>query len=144
MVKLMDIVHARGRISSGEPRDFKVSPLQDGYGKHAVAYVEDSDGQVSALLVGGAEYLMDPCVIDHSSDYTANPKQLSAAAERPRTRGNDKGRPASRKSIRIDTSRASLPYRDVRISLNLYQAQAAVPAYGMRKGMTCVGLQWWS
>jgi hypothetical protein len=54
MVKLVECVHADGRSYCGEPRDFNVSRLRDGYGKTAVTYFEGPGKQVSSLLLGSA------------------------------------------------------------------------------------------
>jgi predicted O-linked N-acetylglucosamine transferase (SPINDLY family) len=60
IIKLLSCVHARGRSHGGEPRDFNLSHLQDGHGKEAAAYVSLPDGEIFALLLGSAEFLLDP------------------------------------------------------------------------------------
>ena len=126
MVKLLGSVQARGRSHGGEPRDFKLSHLQDGYGKKAMTYVEHSDGQVYALLLGGAEGLMDPAVLHHHLSDCRHVAQNQSNAEtqrRQRTRGQNflavsRATPA-RTSARITGNNACISAAEIRSMLCL-------------------------
>jgi hypothetical protein len=151
MVELVDWVHERKRSYGGEPRELKVSLLQDGFGKTAVAYFERPDKQVLSLLLGGAEGLMDPSVVNHFPDCEQSGAKASnlaptARGRQPRQAVRTKGthcqqgghqskadlaslqgqqlRQAVRQSARGTSSNASLPYLEVKARLALPGAQA--------------------
>jgi hypothetical protein len=128
MVKLVERVHARGRSYGGEPRDFNVSRLRDGYGKTAVAYFEGPDKQVSSLLLGSAGGLMDPSVVNHFPDCRAGPKPSGADARMgaPRTRGQGGQAGSIRASARHAETEASLPYHSIKALLSVCGAATCI------------------
>jgi hypothetical protein len=118
MVKLVERVHARGRSYGGEPRDFNVSRFRDGFGKKAVTCFEGPDKQVSSLLLGGAEGVMDPCVVDHFADCSLKPSGADARRVAPRARGQRGQAGSIRTSARHAEIEASLPYHSIQALLS--------------------------
>ena len=121
LLKVLNFLHARRKAYGGDPRDCKLSRLEDGYHKRAPAYVEHS-GEVYSLLLGGADHLIDlsaPCTFSTQESSNAEQKRRRAT---PRSSAVwEKSQRASssavRTSLRRIGSNASIPARVVRETL---------------------------
>ena len=121
LLKVLNFLHARRKAYGGDPRDCKLSRLEDGYHKRAPAYVEHL-GEVYSLLLGGADHLIDlsaPCTFSTQESSNAEQKRRRAT---PRSSAVwEKSQRASssavRTSLRRIGSNASIPARVVRETL---------------------------
>ena len=121
LLKVLNFLHARRKAYGGDPRDCKLSRLEDGYHKRAPAYVEHL-GEVYSLLLGGADHLIDlsaPCTF--STQESSNAEQKRRGATQRSSKVWEKSQRASssavRTSLRRIGSNASIPARVVRETL---------------------------
>ena len=115
-VKVLQCLHAHGKAYGGDPRDWKLSLLKDGYGRAAPAYVQ-YDGAVYSLLLGNSECVIDALLLTNK-DSDAEPQRRLGSA---RSRGIcDKvlaESASTRQSLRKLGSDASIPASRIRAML---------------------------
>ena len=124
-LKVLGALHARKMAYGGDPRDFKLSLLKDGFEKKAAAYVEHN-GVLYSLLLGGAERLIHrlvPCTFSTQEHLNAPPQRLrtrtcSRRSKAVMQRSLNAASPPVRKSIRLIGSNASISAGDIKTKLS--------------------------
>ena len=111
-VKVLHCLHARGKAYGGDPRDWKLSQLKDGYGRTAPAYVQH-DGRVYSLLLGDAERLIDPS-LPTNEHCNAEPHRRLGTARSTKVMTQNNNLPSRRTSLRRVGSDASIPASQIR------------------------------
>ena len=120
-VKVLQCLHARGKAYGGDPRDWKLSLLKDGYGRTAPAYVQ-YDGAVYSLLLGDAERLIDPSLPTNERSNTEQRRRLGTARS-VQVLACNATVASSRQSLRKVVSDASIPAS--RIAAMLFNSESA-------------------
>ena len=120
-IKVLQCLHGSGKAYGGDPRDWKLSLLKDGYGRTAPSYVQ-YDGAVYSLLLGNTDSLIDAWSLSEEH-LDAEPLRRLGTHRSGQILANIAS--STRTSLRRVGSDASIPASRIRDMLHNNPASAA-------------------
>jgi hypothetical protein len=131
LITLLSQVHSRKRAHGGEPRDYHLSRLQKGHCKTGAAFVEH-DKQIFALLLGGAENLMDNSLQNfhflHCQNvlWQSGTQRMPGTARSVRVLDRSLANVPSRASARVLGPQSSMSSKEIKIGLGLSSRSSSI------------------